>query len=202
VAQLEMLAEFFKALGDENRLRILGLVSDQERSVGELAELLSLSEPTVSHHLARLREQGLLNLRAAGTVRLYRLNREMLERLLTVARDVDALKPQPRAPKPDMSWIDALELAEEDRKVLRDYCVGQRLKEIPTKQKKLLAVLRWAIQRFESGRRYTEREVSALLKEIHPDYARLRRELVETGLLAREGGGGQYWRVAATDPRP
>lgn len=202
MTQLEMLVEFFKTMADENRLRILGLVSDQERSVGDLAAQLNLSEPTVSHHLARLREQGLVNLRAAGTVRLYRLNRPVLERLLTVAREVDALKPQPRAPKPDMSWIDALDLDEDDRKVLRDYCVGQRLKEIPAKPKKLLAVLRWAIQRFEPGRRYEEREVSALLKEIHPDYARLRRELVETGLLARQGGGGQYWRVTQSDLRP
>ncbi len=202
MSQLEMLVELFKTLADANRLRILGLVSDQERSVGDLAAQLDLTEPTVSHHLARLREQGLVNLRAAGTVRLYRLNRPVLDRLLTAARDVEALKPQARAPKPDMSWIDGLNLDEEDRKVLHDYCVGQRLKEIPTKQKKLMAVLRWAIQRFEPGRRYDEREVSALLKEIHPDYARLRRELVDAGLLARTGGGGQYWRVTESDPRP
>jgi hypothetical protein len=71
---------------------------------------------------------------------------------------------------------------------------------IPTRYKKLMAVLRWLATKFAPGVKYTEREVNAMLKEIHPDYARLRRELIEAKFLQREGGGGMYWRSPETPP--
>ena len=45
-----MLLQFFKALAHESRLRLLGLVATREHSVQELAALVALKEPTVSHH--------------------------------------------------------------------------------------------------------------------------------------------------------
>ena len=50
---LQTLLRFFKCLANENRLKLLGLLADQERSVEELSALLDLKEPTVSHHLAK-----------------------------------------------------------------------------------------------------------------------------------------------------
>lgn len=61
--QFQRLLNFFKVLGNESRLKILGLLANQERSVGELAALLELREPTVSHHLATMKELGLINVR-------------------------------------------------------------------------------------------------------------------------------------------
>ena len=52
-----------KALADESRLNLIRLLFENERSVGDLAQLIELAEPTVSHHLARLREAGLVSLR-------------------------------------------------------------------------------------------------------------------------------------------
>ena len=60
----EKLLGFFKAMADESRLRIVGLLAHRERSVQELAAALDLKEPTVSHHLAILRAQGLVTVRA------------------------------------------------------------------------------------------------------------------------------------------
>ena len=52
---------------------------------------------------------------------------------------------------------------------------------------------------FEPGVRYSEREVSVLLRAFHPDYAALRRYLVDEGFLAR--ADGVYWRIGGTvDP--
>ena len=45
---------------------------------------------------------------------------------------------------------------------------------------------------FEPGMRYPEREVNQILRRFHPDYAALRRYLVDEGLLSR--GEGEYWR--------
>jgi hypothetical protein len=66
------------------------------------------------------------------------------------------------------------------------------LHTIPTKRTKLLVVLDHLAQRFEVGERYSEAEVSAELEKVHPDYAALRRYLVDDGFLTREEG--VYWR--------
>ena len=63
--QTSLLA-FFKAMANESRLKIVGLLAQRERSVQELAELLALKEPTVSHHLAVLKDLGLVSVRAEG----------------------------------------------------------------------------------------------------------------------------------------
>jgi DNA-binding transcriptional ArsR family regulator len=192
---LQELAQFFKTLADETRLKIAGLATSREYRVSDLAQELGLTEPTISHHVTRLREVGLLNLNQVGTNRYYRLNGDMLARMLDHAANLAAIVRKQPQPRPDMSWVDDLDLDEQDRKVLRNYCVGQRLKQIPTKEKKLVAVLRWLATRFEPGRTYTEREVNAIIEEVHPDYAMLRRELVDFHFLERQGGGGTYWRA-------
>jgi DNA-binding transcriptional ArsR family regulator len=77
--QFQTLLNFFKVLGNESRLKILGLLANQERSVGELAALLELREPTVSHHLSTMKELGLVNVRAEGNTRIYWLDVKFLE---------------------------------------------------------------------------------------------------------------------------
>ena len=63
---------------------------------------------------------------------------------------------------------------------------------MPARPATRLIVLRWLAERFEPGRRYTEREVNDLLRASHPDHAMLRRYLVDHGLLERDHG--VYWR--------
>jgi hypothetical protein len=85
-----------------------------------------------------------------------------------------------------------------DRKVVRDYSLPDgRLKTIPAQRKKLEAILRHLAKSFEPGRRYSEKQVNEILAGFHEDTASLRRELVGSGLIAREGGGGEYWRVGS-----
>jgi hypothetical protein len=82
---------------------------------------------------------------------------------------------------------------EQDRKVLEHFLTADgRLHTIPTKYSKLLVVLDHLAQSFEPGQRYTEKEVNAILERSHPDYAALRRYLVEAQFLTREEG--VYWR--------
>ena len=176
---------FFKALADANRLKIIGLLSQQELTVEQLAEMLNLSSSTVSHHLAKLTKAGLVSARAESYYNIYRLETKALEgmarRLLAketlpaVASDVD---------------LDAY-----DRKVLNNYSLPDgRLKAIPLQQKKLLVVLRYVVREFEPNVRYSEKQVNEVLTRFHEDYARLRRELVEFRFMDRKGGG---WRLLA-----
>jgi len=182
----EELVTFFKALTDANRLKIVGLLAEKPYSVEELAALLKLKPPTISHHLAKLVEAGLVNSRAVSYYNVYQLDQAALEartrtmfsqqELSTVAAEVDA---------------DAY-----DNKVIKDYSRRDgSLKTLPSQRKKLEAVLRYVVKAFEVGKHYSEKQVNEILARYHADTATLRRELVGLGLMQREGGGGEYWRV-------
>ncbi len=71
-----------------------------------------------------------------------------------------------------------------------------RLHTIPTKHSKLLVVLDHLAQAFEPGQSYRETEVNEVLLHFHPDYAALRRYLVDNAFLTREEG--LYWRSGGT----
>ena len=111
--QLRLLVQFFKVMADESRLKIIGLLSTGERSVGELAELLGLQEPTVSHHLGRLRELNLVEMRAEGNTRYYWLNRRRRRRSVPMRRpgpstgrpDAGETAVSARRPKSRKAWI-------------------------------------------------------------------------------------------------
>jgi DNA-binding transcriptional ArsR family regulator len=61
----------FEVLAEENRRRILDLLIEDERPVGDLVELLSMSQPSVSKHLKVLREAGLVESRTEAQRRVY-----------------------------------------------------------------------------------------------------------------------------------
>ena len=63
----------FEVLAEPTRRQILDLIRDDERSVSELVESLSMSQPAVSKHLRVLRDAGLVDVRADAQRRLYRL---------------------------------------------------------------------------------------------------------------------------------
>jgi DNA-binding transcriptional ArsR family regulator len=68
----------FDVLAEPSRRDMLDLLRDGERSVGELVERLSLSQPGVSKHLRVLREAGLVDVRPAGQRRMYVLRADPL----------------------------------------------------------------------------------------------------------------------------
>jgi DNA-binding transcriptional ArsR family regulator len=67
------LAPQFKALADENRLAIILLLSERDRTVRELTEATGLAQTLVSHHLAPLRELGLVTVTPKGRSNIYAL---------------------------------------------------------------------------------------------------------------------------------
>jgi DNA-binding transcriptional ArsR family regulator len=71
----------FEALADPTRRRIIELVSERERSAGELAEAFDISRPGVSKHLRVLREHGVIRARGEGTRRLYSLEADGLSEI-------------------------------------------------------------------------------------------------------------------------
>lgn len=193
------LLDLLKAVADENRLKMLNLMHDRERTVGEMAELVKLSEPTVSHHISKLHGAGLLRLRMAGTQRFYSLNQTRLEQFKARVREIEVPPTEPEVVESDNRWIEALDWNDEDKRVLVDYTINGRLTQLPHREKKWLVILRWLASKFEPGVRYTEKQVNNILTEAHEDYATLRRNLVEYGFMRRERGGGDYWLTPADE---
>lgn len=179
-APMEALLETYKALADETRLRILGLVAERPHNGRQLADALGITQPAVSHHVERLRRVGLLRELREGKERIYGLNRE---RLSSLAREQLA---QTR-----------VEVEDDAGRVLREFFDGYRLRSIPAQRKKRVVVLRELLKRFEPERRYAEREVNDILGRAHEDVATLRRELIMYGFMNRERG--EYW-LAASEP--
>lgn len=73
-----MTTALFEILAEPNRRRVLDLLRERERTVGELVDALGMSQPAVSKHLRVLRDAGLVEARVDGQRRIYRLRAEPL----------------------------------------------------------------------------------------------------------------------------
>jgi hypothetical protein len=152
--------------------------------VQELARLVGLKEPTVSHHLAMLKTLGLVSQRQDANTHWYALEPEAIANLAkrVLSREQIAGLAQEAAPE---DW---------QARVLATFVAPDgTIKSIPASRKKRWAVLAWLVRQFEDDRRYTEAEINARLLERHWDSATLRREFIGYRMMAREAG--VYWRL-------
>jgi hypothetical protein len=181
--EVASLLRFFKALGHESRVKLLGFLAQRDRTVQELAGLLALSEPTTSHHLSLLKEAGLVQLRPEGNLHWYAFESGEL------ARQAKSLLSRREVAQ----WVGEAG-KEPPGRVIRNYLEPDgRLRLIPASRKKRYPVLAWLANHFDSGHQYREAEVNQILQTRYWDSATLRRELVGYRMLARERG--IYWRL-------
>lgn len=179
---LEARAQLFKALGHPTRLLILNLIRMKPRHGEELAEILRLKPATISHHLSKLSEAGLLTAKKDQYYHTYSLVKSVLDRSLEEVVHI---------PQPDLSAG-----VEEDayrQKVLRNFFRRGQLIQIPAQYKKQLIILEKLAEEFEPDQRYTEKQVNQILLEFHEDVASLRRMMIDHKLMARDKG--IYWRL-------
>jgi hypothetical protein len=151
-------------LAEEDRLRAVAALALGAASTAEIAAVTGLGARQLGRALARLAAGGLVEGDPAG----YRLRTEVLRE----AAMADA-KPEPDTPLGG------------DAGVLRRFIRGNRLTSLPAARGKRLVVLDHLAGLFEPGRRYTEAEVNQVLGAWHPDYAALRRHLIDEGFLKR-----------------
>jgi len=184
---MEELLRFFKTFADANRLKIVALLSKEELSVEQMAEMLGLNSSTVSHHLSKLSKLGLVSARAEGYYSVYRLEEKALSEMAQRLLADDTLP----------SIIEDVDLDAYDRKVLQSYLSADgKISAFPAQRKKEEAIIRYISHSFEVNQHYSEKEVNSILSQYSDDTARLRRHLVDFGFMQRQGGGGSYWRVA------
>jgi biotin operon repressor len=179
---------FFKALSDENRLKIVGLLAHQPYTVEKLADALGLSISTTSHHLARLASAGLVTVRVEGHYYYYSLQTENLKEMTQQMMKDDEI-------------ARLSQNVEEDafaRKVMKAFVDRDgRITAFPAQEKKFMVLLQYVVNAFERDVKYTEKQVNEILARYNADTSSLRRGLIEYRLMQRESNGSAYWRIDA-----
>jgi DNA-binding MarR family transcriptional regulator len=186
--EMKSLVVIGRALSDPTRIRILGLLAERPMYGQELANVLDVKPPTVSHHIAPLVNAELVHVRRENNYHYYELDSDGLEHLAEstqhIARSLFAASPLP--PKSD-----------EKARVVAIFIKDGRLVSIPAQYKKRRYVMEELACSFEWGRLYDEKEVNAVLKTFHDDVASLRREFIDQRIMMRESG--RYWLVRPND---
>jgi hypothetical protein len=173
-------------LAEPDRLRALAAVALGAGTLAEVAERAGLEPRAAARALSRLVAGGLLDGEAGKG---YRVRTEALQ--------AAAIPPAPEAGRAEGAGGQSDE-------VLRRFIHNGRLLAVPSARGKRQVVLDHLAGLFEPGRRYPEPEVNELLGRYHPDYALLRRYLVDDGFLDRadEQAGSRtvkvYWRTGGT----
>ena len=177
--------ELLALLAEPDRLRALATVALGANSLPDVAEYAGLEPKSAAKAISRLLAGGLLE---GGSGEGYRVRHE-------------TLRAAARPPAEESEPAD-----ESGNGVLRRFIHKGRLLAMPAAHSKRLVVLDHLAGLFEPGRRYPEPEVNELLKRYHPDYAMLRRYLVDDGFLdradesppSRKPSVKIYWRTGGT----
>jgi len=166
----------FKGLADKSRLRILKSLIKEDMYVERLAKRLGVSPPTISFHLKKLEEAGLVKSRKEQYYTVYSLRRDTLTHNI-----LDLLSG-------DMQDDDLQDQRDEIYKqnVLAAFMEHGKLTAIPAQLKKRKIILEEIGKSFAENREYTEKEVNIIIADFHDDFCTIRRDMIGFGLLQRQ----------------
>ena len=173
--------QLFKCLADATRLEMLRALSQGPKYVELLSERLQRSPSTISFHLKKLEEAGLVETHKEQYYVVASLKEDVLKQsLLSLV-----------CPADEALDMQALREAQYREKVLQNHFAYGKLKTIPVQRKKRRIVLEKLLESFEKGRQYSEKEVNLILADFNDDFCTLRREMIAEGLMERDHG--TYW---------
>ena len=169
--------KLFKCLSDTSRLRIIQSLTQGDMYTELLAERLELTPPTVSFHMKKLEDAGLVVSHKEQYYTVYSLNRDVLDRTI-----YEAATSEPEQ-------IEEQQKREEvyRQKVIKAFFEYGKLRSIPVQRKKKLICYELIAEHFQPGRVYEEKEVNAIISPIYEDYCTIRRDMISEGILKRDG---------------
>jgi len=175
---VDQAVDLFKVLADPVRLRILGLLVEEERCGQELAQMLHLSPGTVTHHLQMLRGLDLLIEERRPPYTYVKLDYAKLRE--SIVPFLKKERVQQFAAGPDVG--------REKRQVLHAFFDGPKLKSIPAQRRKKEIVFEEILRRLPAADSFTEADLSRRIEEIHPDFCTIRREFIMGRYMERQDG--------------
>lgn len=182
--QLHLIVQFHKTLADPTRIKILTLLAKGPMHGQALAGKLGLTPPTITHHMTKLREVGLVKEQRDKNTIYFHLQAERLK------RDSEAVWNMVKKQETFAEESALQEKREKERqRVIQSFFTPDgRLKQIPAQQKKKLYVFEHMLRGLKMGQKYTEAEISEYIKQFHEDYATIRREFIINHYMYRENG--------------
>ncbi|MCA1319268.1 metalloregulator ArsR/SmtB family transcription factor [Bacillus tianshenii] len=179
--QLDKLVSFHKVMGDETRIKLLVLLAAEQPLSGQvLAERLGVKAPTISHHIAKLKEVSAVYERRDKNTIYYFLNEKSLK------QHSEALF---HVLNRGRSEVETMEKDNEKTQILQNFLLPNGLlKTIPAQRKKKLIIFEHIIKDLVIGKKYTEKEINEHIKKFHEDYATIRREFIINHFMYRENG--------------
>jgi biotin operon repressor len=176
-ADLDERVNTLKALADRSRILVLNALFERPHCAEEMAERLRLAPSTISFHLRRLEDAGLVTKSKTQYYVVYELRTDLLRMSL---KDFVTMPPEYDGPE-------ARRLRRYREKVVRAFFRNGELLRIPKQWKKRMIVLEEFLPGFEPGREYAEHEVNERIVPLFSDYCTIRRMLVDEGYMTREG---------------
>ena len=171
--QKAALMQFFKAVGQPERLRMLGILANNAYSLPELAKEMGMRETAVSRSIRILKKAGLLQETGTTDSPIYQLNSA---KLADLHRIIEGEETAPSL----------------QERVMNQYIQGETLTAIPYQEEEREIILQWLAQKFEMDRRYTEEEVTTIVANHYRYPLTLRRILADNRFLLHTGR--HYWR--------
>ena len=181
--QLDKVVAFHKALADPTRIRILFLLKNGPLHGQALAEKLGVSAPTITHHMAKLRQAALVKETRDKNTIYFELDRYFLE------QNSQALYHSlfPASPGQEVKTMDRNEHLKES--VLNNFFSADgTLKQIPAQRKRKLIVFEHLLAGLKPGEKYTEQQINQHILRFHEDYCTIRREFIINHYMYREQG--------------
>lgn len=165
----------FKCLADKSRLQILKSLMQEDMYVERLAERLNLTPATISFHLKKLEEAGVVTSRKEQYYTMYSICRQIFE-----TKIIDILREESTEAKLQRERDELYR-----KKVIESFFEYGKLKSIPSQRKKERIILEEIAKAFEPGKEYSEREVNIIIADYHDDFCTIRRDMISEGLLER-----------------
>ena len=173
----------FKCLADATRLQIVKSLREGPMYVELLAQRLEKTPSTISFHMKKMEEAGVVSSQKEQYYTVYSLCPQVLN------AQIMELIGEPSAQQNAQDEREALYR----QKVLESFFVYGKLVSIPVQRKKKRIVLEKLLENFEYGRRYKEKEVNLIIAEFNDDFCTIRRDMISEHLMERENG--VYWRI-------
>ncbi|RXZ80918.1 DUF2087 domain-containing protein [Paenibacillaceae bacterium] len=182
--QLEKVVGYHKALADPTRIKILILLADGELNGQSLAEKLSVTPATITHHATKLREASLINERREKNTIYFSLNDYFIKNSATATEKLIYRQVNSNGEEGDLMQVEHAKLK---ATVIRSFFTADgKLKSLPAQLKKKLIVLEHLVSSLEKGRKYTEKEINEFIKKYYDDFATVRREFIMHQFMYRE----------------
>lgn len=176
--QLSRLVNFHKTLGDPTRIRIIALLQHGPLHGQAIAGKLGLKPPTITHHMAKLRDIGLVYERREKNTIYFSLNIKKLEYSASAILNMVSEHQK-------NGELITNEL-ERNHVIKNFFTLDGKLKHFPSQRKKKIIVLEHILKGLKMGVTYDEHDINVYLEQYHEDYATLRRELIMNHFMYRE----------------